>query len=99
MQLQLLAALLISLFSLALSIPLSTSDSDITAPIVYDNPQGVLFEGSLFDKKNTTLRGWITAWAPPSGVGVKIHADFWGFPEKGPFRMFPLSSIPPDISG
>lgn len=90
MRFELIAALL---FSLALAVNTSSPSSESLhsslhpAPIIYNNPQDALYEATLFDKSSTTVRGWLTAWAPPSGVGVKIHADFWGLPDSGPYRM------------
>lgn len=89
MRLHLLSGLLTPL-SLAISTPAPNPESFRAAPITFNNPQEALFEATLFDKSNTTVRGWITAWAPPSGVGVKIHADFWGLPDNGPYGILPL---------
>lgn len=79
--------------TLAIAIPSSGPEAINTAPITFNNPQNALFEATLFDKSNTTVRGWITAWAPPSGVGVKLHADFWGLPDNGPYRMSSHSNL------
>ncbi|KAI9924888.1 hypothetical protein MW887_006745 [Aspergillus wentii] len=49
-----------------------------------DNSPNVVYEATLQDTKNTTVRGWLTLWAPPSKVGVKVHADFWGLPDGEP---------------
>lgn len=88
MRLQIIPALL-STLTLALSAAVRTPrDEDLPiAPIVYDNPQDVLYAVTLFDQPKTTVRGWVTAWAPPNGVGVRLHADFWNFPDNGPYRM------------
>lgn len=92
MRLHLLTSLLTSL-TLALGIPTPNPETLHTAPITFNNPQDALFEATLFDKSNTTVRGWITAWAPPSGVGVKIHADFWGLPDNGPYGTSPAPPL------
>lgn len=92
MRLHLLTSLLTSL-TLALGIPTPNPETLHTAPITFNNPQDTLFEATLFDKSNTTVRGWITAWAPPSGVGVKIHADFWGLPDNGPYGTSPAPPL------
>lgn len=84
MRLSLLSALLPTPLALATT-PRPDTDFFHPAPITFNNPQSNLFEATLFDKSNTTVRGWVTIWAPPSGVGVKVHADFWGLPDSGPY--------------
>lgn len=72
--------------SVLASLCLSVAAQNTSAPIVYDNPPNV-YELMLLDKTNTTVRGYVRASAPSSGVGVRIHADFWGLPDEGPYRM------------
>lgn len=67
--------------ALALSITSMNAEHLHSAPIIFNNPQGAVYEANFFEKSNTTIRGWVTAWAPSSGVGVKIHADLWGLPD------------------
>lgn len=57
------------------------------APIIVDNPSK-LFEARLLEKNSTTIRGALNIWA--RSVGVKVHADFWGFPREKALRVFPL---------
>ncbi|BDD59655.1 hypothetical protein MPDQ_001764 [Monascus purpureus] len=82
--------------SVLASLCLSVAAQNTSAPIVYDNPPNV-YELMLLDKTNTTVRGYVRASAPSSGVGVRIHADFWGLPDEGPYQYhiheFP---VPPD---
>lgn len=65
------------------------------APIVINNPRTTVFEVSLLDKSSTSIRGWVTASAPTDGVGVRIHANFWGFPRNvpGPYCKCPHRAI------
>ncbi|RHZ43649.1 putative cytosolic Cu/Zn superoxide dismutase [Aspergillus thermomutatus] len=72
----------LSLLSLSLSsTALALSPNRTLAPVVTNNRANALYEATLPTRQNTTLRGWITLFAPPQGVGVKVHADFWGIPE------------------
>lgn len=64
--------------------------TDHEAPLAVDNPRK-LFEAELLDKSNTTVRGLVNIWSQP--VGVKVHVDFWGLPQKQALRNFPLSSF------
>lgn len=56
------------------------TDNRTFAPVVTDNRADALYEATLPSRQNTTIRGWITLFAPRQGDGVKVHADFWGIP-------------------
>ncbi|KAI9933690.1 hypothetical protein ASPWEDRAFT_104112 [Aspergillus wentii DTO 134E9] len=73
--------------ALSLSITGAQAASDTTAPVVTDNHDGRIYEAALLNKHATSVRGWLRASAPASGVGVKIQAEFWGFPANvsGPY--------------
>lgn len=60
------------------------------APIVRDNPTDVYYEASLLYKSSTKIRGWLVGTPSKDGVGVEIRADFWGFPDEGPYRSSPI---------
>ena len=65
---------------LGLALSVAAQPTNISkAPVVLGNPPR-LFEATLLDKDNTTLRGAVNIWA--EAVGVKVHADFWGVPEE-----------------
>jgi hypothetical protein len=65
------------------STAVAVSPNDTFAPVVTnDNDAGdVLYQATLPHRQNTTLRGWVTLFAPRDGDGVKVHADFWGIPD------------------
>jgi hypothetical protein len=56
------------------------TDNRTFAPVVTDNRADALYEATLPSRQNTTVRGWITLFAPRQADGVKVHADFWGIP-------------------
>ena len=65
---------------LGLALSVAAQPTNISkAPVVLGNPSR-LFEATLLDKDNTTLRGAVNIWA--EAVGVKVHADFWGVPDE-----------------
>lgn len=65
---------------LGLALSVAAQPTNISkAPVILGNPPR-LFEATLLDKDNTTLRGAVNIWA--EAVGVKVHADFWGVPEE-----------------
>ncbi|PKX94208.1 putative cytosolic Cu/Zn superoxide dismutase [Aspergillus novofumigatus IBT 16806] len=79
-------SILTTLVLLGLSVSstaVAVSPNGTFAPVVTnDNDTGdVLYEATLPHRQNTTLRGWITLFAPRDGDGVKVHADFWGIPD------------------
>lgn len=82
---------LIAIIGLVLSVTgTPTNGTDPEAPLAVDNPRK-LFEAKLLDKSNTTIRGLVNIWSQP--VGVKVHVDFWGLPQKQPLRNFPLCPL------
>lgn len=65
----------------------------IEAPVIRNNPKGVVYRATLLNRDTTTLRGSVTATAPPDGTGLVFHVDLRGFPDEqqfGPFSMFHL---------
>lgn len=65
---------------LGLALSVAAQPTNISkAPVILGNPPR-LFEATLLDKDNTTLRGAVNIWA--EAVGVKVHGDFWGVPEE-----------------
>ncbi|KAJ9326575.1 hypothetical protein DTO027B5_189 [Paecilomyces variotii] len=56
------------------------------APIVRGNPTDVYYEVSLLYKTSTKVRGWLIGTPSKDGVGVEIRANFWGFPDEGPYQ-------------
>ncbi|EAW07685.1 putative cytosolic Cu/Zn superoxide dismutase [Aspergillus clavatus NRRL 1] len=57
------------------------------APVV-TNPHHALYQATLPIRQNTTIRGWITLLAPEKATGVKVHADFWGFPNNSSLEYY-----------
>lgn len=69
---------------------LKTNTTRHEAPIVRGNPTDVHYEVSLLYKTSTKVRGWLIGTPSKDGVGVEVRANFWGFPDEGPYRSYPL---------
>jgi hypothetical protein len=80
MQSLLLTTLLLLRLSLS-STALAVSPNGTFAPVVTNARADALYEATLPHRQDTTVRGWITLFAPREGDGVKVHADFWGIPD------------------
>ncbi|GFF44032.1 hypothetical protein IFM61606_02610 [Aspergillus udagawae] len=80
MQSLLATTLLLLRLSLS-STALAVSPNGTFAPVVTNARADALYEATLPHRQDTTVRGWITLFAPREGDGVKVHADFWGIPD------------------
>lgn len=69
---------------LGMALSVAGAFANHAAPIVINNPRNDVFEVSLLDKSTTSIRGWVTAWVPPNNVGVRLRANFFGFPNNVP---------------
>ncbi|PGG95959.1 hypothetical protein GX51_08062 [Blastomyces parvus] len=80
---------LLACSALGFGLAMAQEGEFVDAPETLNNPKGVVFSAVLYDKKDTTVRGWINATAGPGGRGVNFDIDFWGFPDEDEFGPFP----------
>ncbi|KAF9889710.1 hypothetical protein FE257_007016 [Aspergillus nanangensis] len=51
------------------------------APVTDNNIPSVIYQATLLDKDNTTVRGQVTTYGTADKVGVKVHVEFSGVPD------------------
>ncbi|PLB35446.1 putative cytosolic Cu/Zn superoxide dismutase [Aspergillus candidus] len=76
-----------SLVAFCLSATAAAAATDFPkAPVTTNNNPTVQLKAELLDKSNSTIRGKLTAFALPHGIGVKVNARFTGLPDGEPLK-------------
>lgn len=88
-----------SLVAFCLSATAAAAATDFPkAPVTTNNNPTVQLKAELLDKSNSTIRGKLTAFALPHGIGVKVNARFTGLPDGEPLSASHPFSLSPSFS-